>query len=137
MDELKDVGQESACSAEETADREPSDDKTAGEATPGGLDTPDVGDDGSVDREPVDDKTAGEATPAGLVEVTPDELLGTQGEAEHDAEEVRLLAVMEAIVYVTDEPLAVSQIANAMGLAVERAEKLLETLVEEYNKPHH
>ena len=47
------------------------------------------------------------------------------------------LAILEAIVYVTDEPLSAKQIAEALGQPLDRVRKLLDQLVEEYDKPHH
>lgn len=54
-----------------------------------------------------------------------------------DSEEVRKLAVLEAIVYVTDEPLTAVQMAGAMGEPVEVIRKLLDKLVAEYERPEH
>jgi segregation and condensation protein B len=54
-----------------------------------------------------------------------------------DGEEARKLAVLEAIVYVTDEPLTVAQMAGAMGEPVEAIRRLLEKLVAEYERPEH
>jgi segregation and condensation protein B len=51
--------------------------------------------------------------------------------------EARDLAVLEAIVYVTDEPLPVQQIALALGRPVEHVQALLDKLVAEYNRPEH
>jgi segregation and condensation protein B len=53
------------------------------------------------------------------------------------SEEVRDLAVLEAIVYVTDEPLSAQQIAAALGRTVGQVQSLLDQLVAEYNKPEH
>ncbi|MCS6954123.1 MAG: SMC-Scp complex subunit ScpB [Bryobacterales bacterium] len=58
-------------------------------------------------------------------------------EPARDAAEERLRAVLEAIVYVTDEPLTPAQIAAALGEPQDRIERLLRSLVEEYDKPHH
>ncbi|MBC7927432.1 MAG: SMC-Scp complex subunit ScpB [Bryobacteraceae bacterium] len=49
----------------------------------------------------------------------------------------RKLALLEAIVYVTDEPLTLEAIARAMGDPQEEVRILLERLVAEYNKPEH
>ena len=54
-----------------------------------------------------------------------------------DSEEARKLAVLEAIVYVTDEPLTAVQIAGAMGEPVELIRKLLDKLVSEYEREEH
>ncbi len=56
---------------------------------------------------------------------------------ESESEEARKLAVLEAIVYVTDEPLTVAQMAGAMGEPVETIRKLLAKLVVEYERPEH
>jgi segregation and condensation protein B len=45
--------------------------------------------------------------------------------------------VLEAIVYVTEEPLSAVQIAEALGEPRERVEKLLEGLVAEFDRPEH
>lgn len=63
------------------------------------------------------------------------------GPAEHtealSPEDVNLRAVLEAIVYVTEEPLSVEQIAEALGEPRDRVEKLLELLVAEFERPEH
>jgi segregation and condensation protein B len=48
-----------------------------------------------------------------------------------------LKAVIEAIVYITDEPLSAAQIAAALQQPKEVVEKLLEELAAEYAKPAH
>jgi len=48
-----------------------------------------------------------------------------------------LRAVIEAIVYITDEPLAASQIAAALEQPQELIDRLLEELATEYAKPTH
>lgn len=52
-------------------------------------------------------------------------------------EDAQLRAVLEAIIYVTDEPLSSAQIAAALEQPRERVEQLLEQLVAEYEKPEH
>jgi segregation and condensation protein B len=54
-----------------------------------------------------------------------------------DPDEARKLAILEAIVYVTDEPLTVVQMAGAMGEPVESIKALLNKLVAEYERPEH
>jgi segregation and condensation protein B len=51
--------------------------------------------------------------------------------------DAQLKAVLEAIVYVTEEPLSAAQIADALGEPQDRVEKLLETLVAEFDRPEH
>lgn len=52
-------------------------------------------------------------------------------------EDAQLRAVLEAIIYVTDEPLSSAQIAAALEQPRERIEQLLDQLVAEYEKPEH
>src|SRR5216684_1071652 len=52
-------------------------------------------------------------------------------------DDAQLKAVLEAIVYVTEEPLSALQIADALSEPRERVEKLLETLVAEFDRPEH
>ena len=49
----------------------------------------------------------------------------------------QLRAVLEAIVYVTEEPLTKAQISTALGVAPEVVERLLAELAAEYEKPEH
>jgi segregation and condensation protein B len=73
-----------------------------------------------------------------LAAVTAEELLPPAGSApEPPADENRLKAVLEAIIYVTEEPLTRSQIASALGTSPELADKLLGELTLEYEKPEH
>jgi len=71
--------------------------------------------------------------------VSADELLA--GSAAQPAvlssDDAQLKAVLEAIVYVTEEPLSAIQIADALGEPSERVEKLLEHLVAEFDRPEH
>ena len=48
-----------------------------------------------------------------------------------------MLAVLEAIVYITDEPLTAQQIASGLNQPVDDVKRLLEKLVEEFNKAEH
>ena len=65
------------------------------------------------------------------------------GEAEAAAPEAvtvadaQLLAVLEAIIYVTDEPLTLDQIADATEQPRDRIVLLLEQLCAEYDRPEH
>ncbi len=71
--------------------------------------------------------------------VSADELLSEpQGQAPaFSSSDTVLKAVLEAIVYVTEEPLSAIQIADALGEPRERVEKLLEHLVAEFDRPEH
>jgi segregation and condensation protein B len=52
-------------------------------------------------------------------------------------DDAQLKAVLEAIVYVTEDPLSAAQIADALGEPRDRVEKLLEILVAEFDRPEH
>lgn len=52
-------------------------------------------------------------------------------------EDAELKAVLEAIVYVTDEPLSAQQIAAALGTPIDKIKQLLEEVAAEYSKPEH
>jgi segregation and condensation protein B len=52
-----------------------------------------------------------------------------------EAEDVRLKAVIEAIIYVTDEPLTLDQISAALEHPRDRVGQLLEQLAAEYEQP--
>jgi segregation and condensation protein B len=75
----------------------------------------------AIEAPPVDLFTGPESAPASASE----------------AEEARKLAVLEAIVYVTDEPLNAQQIATALNEPVAEVKRLLDKLTEEFNRPEH
>jgi segregation and condensation protein B len=83
------------------------------------------------------------ALPEVQAEPTQDLALGSEqlfieaGTAAVDAEEARKLAVLEAIIYITDEPLSAQQIATALNEPLPEVRRLLDKLVEEYNGPQH
>ena len=52
-------------------------------------------------------------------------------------EDAGLLAVLEAVIYVTEEPLSVTQIATALNQEPDRIRELLDRLVAEFDKPEH
>lgn len=54
-----------------------------------------------------------------------------------EAEDAQLKAVVEAIVYVTEEPVAAAQIAAALGQPEERVKRALDELVAEFAAPAH
>lgn len=66
-----------------------------------------------------------------------DQLLIPDQPAAVDSSATRLKAIVEAVVYVTDEPLTAAQIATALQEPVETVSRLLEELAAEYNKPEH
>ncbi len=74
--------------------------------------------------------------------VSMEELLGSEPGAESAPqpmaiEDAQLMAVLEAIIYVTEEPLTVAQIAAATGESAARIRDLLDRLVAEFDKPEH
>jgi segregation and condensation protein B len=54
-----------------------------------------------------------------------------------DSEDAQLQAILEAIVYITDEPLTAQQIAAAIGQPIDKVKRLLDQLVADYAKPEH
>jgi segregation and condensation protein B len=76
-------------------------------------------------------------SPAESSELAPEQLAAEPDEPASDAAEARLAAMLEAIVYVTDEPLTGDQIADALGEPREKVAALLERLVAEFSSPHH
>jgi segregation and condensation protein B len=85
----------------------------------------------------MEDTFSTESTPQ--ESVSADELLiEPQGQAAAlSSSDTVLKAVLEAIVYVTEEPLSAIQIADALGEPRERVERLLENLVAEFERPEH
>lgn len=80
---------------------------------------------------------AGENSPA--VELSPEELLEMTGESTEaaDSGEAQIKAMLEALVYITEEPLTADQLAVALGEPKERVARLLNELIEAYSQPHH
>src|SRR5258706_15285451 len=74
-----------------------------------------------------------------LAAVTAEELLPEveKEAATPSADETKIKAVLEAIIYVTEEPLTKAQIAAALGAPPELVERLLAELSAEYEKPEH
>lgn len=52
-------------------------------------------------------------------------------------EDAQLKALIEAAIYITDEPLTAAQIATALGQPPERINRLLDELTAEYSRPEH
>jgi segregation and condensation protein B len=72
-------------------------------------------------------------------EVTAEQLLmGIEQPADNaETAESEMLAILEAIVYITDEPLSAKQIADALQKPLDYVRELLDKLVEEFNRAHH
>ena len=69
--------------------------------------------------------------------VAADDLLAAVDTQAVFSEETQLKALLEAVVYVTEEPLSLAQITAALAQPRERVQKLLDELVAEYDKPEH
>ncbi len=72
--------------------------------------------------------------------LSPEEILAPDAAREQPkwpAEDAELTAVLEAVIYITDEPLTLEQIATAVEQPRERIKRLLDDLVAEWQKPHH
>ena len=65
-----------------------------------------------------------------------DELLDTIPEAV-SLEDTQLRAVLEAMVYVTEEPLTIAQMASVLQQPADRVARAIEQLVAEFEKPEH
>jgi segregation and condensation protein B len=82
---------------------------------------------------------ADEQQPEPQEQVSEDELLLPEEESKPPAETdaTRLRATIEAIVYLTDQPLSLEQLAAALGQPRELVGKLLTELTAEYEHPEH
>jgi len=67
----------------------------------------------------------------------PEELLRESPPSAADSADSQLKALVEAVIYITDEPLSADQIAIALGQPAEQVGRVLEELTAEYNKPDH
>ena len=78
-------------------------------------------------------------TPPEQTSTTIEELLTEQPVEQPAAsvEDVQLKAVLEAIVYVAEEPLTLAQLAASLEQPVDRVGKLLGELIAEFDKPDH
>ena len=65
------------------------------------------------------------------------EMDAAQMAEEQSAEDAQLQAILEAIVYITDEPLTAQQIAAAIAQPLDKIKRLLDQLVAEYAKVEH
>jgi len=78
-----------------------------------------------------------EDTAAESAETVSEDLLSPREEESRDTESLRLKAVLEAIIYITDEPLTTKQIAEALDEPEDRIRPLLDELVGDFNAPEH
>jgi segregation and condensation protein B len=94
--------------------------------------------------EALSDETPSDQAPSGEAlsnEAPPDEALPDEAQAEElpfePIDDVRLKAIIEAIVYLTDEPLSIAQIASALKQTPEKTAALLSELTAEFDRPEH
>src|SRR5580700_6771108 len=64
----------------------------------------------------------------------PEERPSVSAEASQDAQ---LKAILEAVVYITDEPLSAQQMAAALQEPIDKIKRLLDEIVAEFAKPEH
>ena len=87
--------------------------------------------------------TGQEACPTSESAVSVEELMGTQELPFDDTpapvsqEDSQIRAILEAIVYVAEEPLTLAQIAASLQQPPERIQELLDQLVAEFDQPGH
>src|SRR5579864_29140 len=67
----------------------------------------------------------------------PEELLHAIPLSASDSADAQLKALVEAVIYITDEPLSADQISIALGQPAEKVGRVLEELTAEYNQPEH
>ena len=88
----------------------------------------------------LDEEGDADASPEGesAESIATDELLaGVEALSAASSEDSQLKALLEAVVYITEEPLSLAQIATALNQPRERVQTLLDELVAEYDKPEH
>ena len=113
--------------------------KQSEQATPQPEPEPSVSMEASATPEPALPDTLLQPEPS----VSMEELLASNEPVAEDApppvslEDSQLKAVLEAIVYVAEEPLTLAQISTALQQPVERIRTLLEQLVAEFDRPEH
>ena len=66
-----------------------------------------------------------------------DLLAAADGDSENAEQESRLRAVIEALVYVAEDPVTVAQMAASLEQPADRIQMLLDQLIAEYEKPDH
>ena len=67
----------------------------------------------------------------------PEELLCESPASASDSADAQLKALVEAVIYITDEPLSADQIAIALQQPAENIGRVLAELTSEYSKPEH
>ncbi len=84
-----------------------------------------------------DEEGAGEANRESTLELVASGqlFLAESNQTASETEDAQLKAMLEAIIYVTEEPLSILQFANALGEPRDRIEAALAELVAEYDRP--
>jgi len=72
-----------------------------------------------------------------IEEVFAEQLVIAEEPGSRDAERAEVRALIEAAVYIADEPLSLQQIAAALNHPIDRVHAIVEELVAEYGKPEH
>jgi segregation and condensation protein B len=80
--------------------------------------------------EPIDNPWLPEPEP-----MTAEQLLAADVQPPASTDGAQLKAVLEAVIYVTEEPLSLQQIAGALQLPMESVKPALDALIEDYNGP--
>lgn len=70
-----------------------------------------------------------------LPEMAAEQLIAGQEQPAAAEDEAVLKAVLEAVIYITEEPLSLAQIAAALERPAETVKQVLEALIEDYNRP--
>ena len=84
-----------------------------------------------AERETIEDTPDAEAPE----EIIAEQLLMVEDAAEPDTERARLRAIIEAVVFVTDEPLTLQQLAAALNHPIDKVQGILDELIADYNRP--
>jgi segregation and condensation protein B len=94
-------------------------------------------------NEPAPDASSSEVEGSGdeqeslTEEISADELVLEDKATDEDAEKARLRAVVEAVVYITEDPLTAKQLAEALEEPLDKVTEALDALVAEYEGPQH
>lgn len=90
----------------------------------------------ATEEEPATEQPVEQETPTAEQVESVVEQLGIETEApKADAEEARLRGLLEAVIYIAEEPMPLAQIAQAIGQPKERVEKILAELMADYEQP--
>src|ERR1700736_4865831 len=71
-------------------------------------------------------------------EILTEQFLATEpAPAAEETADAQLKAILEALVYITDEPLSAAQIATTVARPIQTVTRLLDEIASEFNKPEH